>query len=116
MDPLEPLLITALSRVGEGSLGAAGAQLWEELKSLVRKRGDDEAVVAFEQRAAEIDPAALAKALTLRAISDPDLHLELERWQANVERQVDGDISNTVIGRVQGKVVQARDIGSLRIE
>ena len=118
MDPLEPLLITALSRVAEGSLGAAGAQLWDELKRLVAKRGGDEAeaVAAFEQSAAEIRPTELAKALAVRAMSDPDLLLELESWQASVVRQVDGDISNTVTGDVHGKVVQARDVGSLRIE
>lgn len=47
---------------------------------------------------------------------DPELRSELESWQARVQLQVDGDVSNNVTGEVHGKVVQARDIGSLRIE
>lgn len=117
MDPLEPLLIAALSKITEGSLGAAGTQLWEELRRLVRRRATiDEEDVALDQPLQAIDVTSFAAALSRRTLDDPDLRLELEDWQAGVQRQVDGDISNNVIGDVHGRVVQARDIGSLRIE
>lgn len=58
----------------------------------------------------------MARALAEAAESDSHLRSELESWQARVRLQVDGDVSNTIAGEVHGKAVQARDIGSLRIE
>jgi hypothetical protein len=117
MDPLEPLLVAALSKIAEGSLGAAGTQLWEELKRLARRRGaPDREAVALDQPALAIDAPSVAAALTRRTMDDPELRLELENWQAEVQRQIDGDVSNTVTGDVHGTIVQARDIGSLRID
>jgi len=33
-----------------------------------------------------------------------------------VQLHIDGDVSNNITGEIHGKAVQARDIGSLRID
>ncbi len=63
-----------------------------------------------------MDVKAVARALAEAAESDSQLRSGLESWQARVRLQVDGDVANTIAGEVHGKAVQARDIGSLRIE
>lgn len=65
---------------------------------------------------ADIEAEALAKALAEQAAGDARLRSDLESWQAQVQLHVDGDVSNTITGEIHGKAVQARDIGSLRIE
>jgi hypothetical protein len=64
----------------------------------------------------DIDVEAVARALTEAAVGDSQLRSGLESWQARVQFHVDGDMSNSVTGEIHGKVVQARDIGSLQIE
>jgi hypothetical protein len=100
-------------------LGAAGSQLWQELKELVKGLGDAgesdlEAIVP--DHATDIDVEVLARALAQEATNDPQLRSRLKEWRERVQVQIDGDVSNTVTGEIHGKVIQARDIGSLRIE
>lgn len=73
-------------------------------------------LTTLNQVADEIDVESLARFLSQEAAADSELRSELESWQARVQLQIDGDVSNSVNGDVHGKVVQARDIGSLRIE
>ncbi len=63
-----------------------------------------------------MDAEVLARALANEAADDSRLRGDLESWHARVQLQIDGDVSNTISGEIHGKVVQARDIGSLRIE
>lgn len=63
-----------------------------------------------------MDVEVLAKALAQEAAADPRLRSELEDWGKRVQLQIAGDVSNNVTGRIHGNVIQARDIGSLRIE
>lgn len=77
--------------------------------------GQDLETIAPDQ-VAEGDVEAIARALAEEATGDSQLRSGLERWQAQVQLQVDGNVSNEVTGEIHGKVVQARDIGSLRIE
>ena len=112
-------MFVALSRIAEGSLGAAGSQLWEELKGLVSRRNksagrDLEATVPDETAGANVE--LLARALAQNAANDPELRSSLEDWMGRVQQQIDGDVSNSITGAVHGNVVQARDIGSLRID
>ena len=85
----------------------------------MRRRGkagtnDLEAIVP--DRATNMDVEVLAKALAREAAADPRLRSELKEWGEQVQLQIDGDVSNNVTGEVHGNVIQARDIGSLRIE
>lgn len=118
MDPLEPLLLSALSRVANGSLGAAGAQLWAELRKLLSGRKDVNALVESIAGGSDVPSQTdLAERLVRVASSDDQLRSDLEDWQARVSLiQVRGTVSNTVSGDVAGKVVQVGAIGTLRIE
>jgi len=63
-----------------------------------------------------MDVEILARTLAKEAAGDTRLRGDLERWQAQVQLHIDGDVSNSISGEIHGKAVQARDIGSLRIE
>jgi hypothetical protein len=67
-------------------------------------------------QAGSVDVKAVAAALANEAAGNPQLRSDLESWQAQVQVRIDGDVSNSVTGKIHGKVVQARDIGSVRIE
>jgi translation initiation factor 1 (eIF-1/SUI1) len=55
---------------------------------------------------ADIDPKTLAGALANEAASDSRLRGDLQRWQAQVQLHIDGDVSNNITGEIHGKAVQ----------
>lgn len=87
------------------------------MKQLLGRGGHNEEKELVPADPQRVDPQTLAAILTERAEGDPQLLEALKGWQAKVNLlQVGGQVSNTVSGEVHGKLVQAQNIGSLRIE
>jgi hypothetical protein len=118
IDPFGPLILTALSQIADGTLGEAGSRLWDSLCGLLHRSRDDGGGEAIEAptELTTGDVAPLAERLERRATADPGFRAALEGWLEEAEAvRIEGNVSNSVSGSAN-KVVQARDIGSLRIE
>ncbi len=118
MDPLAPALLAVLTQIGEGSLGAAGAQLWQSLRALVKRRDQDggaELPQLSEGVPATPDLQSLAEALAIAAEDDSSLAGELAEWLSRARSvTVQGNVSNSVGGSVSGTVIQIGNVKSER--
>ncbi|WP_328872821.1 hypothetical protein OHT76_23445 [Streptomyces sp. NBC_00287] len=116
---IAPELLMALA---SGTAGAAGQQIWEKLRSLVRRRPDPEApsgegeLVALGEAADDSERAhELANVLALRAAQDPAFAQALESWRQEAEAwdrapTGSGDVHNEITGGdFKGPVFQGRD-------
>ncbi|MEV0172713.1 hypothetical protein AB0I00_16545 [Streptomyces sp. NPDC050803] len=113
---IAPELLMALA---SGTVGAAGQQIWESLRSLVRRgEGGEGELTALDGAADDAERAReLAGVLALRASQDPAFAQALEAWRRDAEaawseaRTGAGDTHNEISGGTfNGPVVQARDI------
>nr|WP_231905738.1 hypothetical protein [Streptomyces davaonensis] len=126
---MAPELLMALAA---GTAGAAGQQIWESLRGLLRRRAPGEAptgevssgeaeLVALGRSADDADRAReLANVLALRAAQDPAFAQALESWRQEAEAwdgarparpTGSGDVHNEISGGdFKGPVIQARDI------
>jgi hypothetical protein len=117
MDALAPLLITALSRIADGSLGEAGAKLWDSLLAKLDRTKHPGYQVSDRVVPAELDGASAADAAALLsdwAARDVLVEQSLRAWLDQV-RTISDELTNTVIGDNHGKIVQARDIENLNL-
>lgn len=116
-------LVSLLSRIFDGSAGKAGEQLWDSLRSTVRRlfgrqSTSVEAVKRLGERPGDADAIqALARALVADSSRDPQAAAALRHWVAGAQRtlSVDGDVTNAVTSKVRDRtrdsnIVQARDI------
>lgn len=113
-------LVSLLSKIFDGSTQKVGEQLWDSLRSTVRRvfgrqSTSVEAVKRLGERPGDADAIeALAHALVADSSRDPRAAAELRRWVAGAQRALDasGNVTNTISGEAQvhGNVVQARDI------
>jgi hypothetical protein len=108
-------LVSLLSKIFDGSTEKAGEQLWDSLRSTVRRlfgrqSTSVEAVKRLGERPGDADAIqALAQALVADSSRDPQAAAELRHWVAGAQRTLtDGNVTNTISGG--GNVVQARDI------
>ncbi|WAZ23089.1 hypothetical protein STRCI_004406 [Streptomyces cinnabarinus] len=118
---IAPELLMALAA---GTAGAAGQQIWESLKGLLRRRPQGAApsgeaeLEALGRSADDADRAReLANVLALRAVQDPAFAQALESWRQKAEAwdaarpTGSGGVHNEISGGdFKGPVIQARDI------
>lgn len=116
MTGIEPMITNILSGVAGGSMGEAGAHLWDELTALVR-RGLGRRFTSDHLPAGtsglDIDGIGTLAALLAREAEDNQgFGRELRLWLDAAVKVVDvhSDVSNTIVGNPSGPVVQARDI------
>jgi hypothetical protein len=111
------VLDSLLSKIFDGSTEKAGEQLWDSLRSTVRRlfgrqSTSVEAVKRLGERPGDADAIhALAQALVIDAGRDPRVAAELRHWVAGAQRTLTGDdqVTNTIGGDVRGNVLQTRD-------
>lgn len=116
---IAPELLMALA---SGTAGAAGQQIWESLRSLVRRRPAGEApsgkgeLAALDEAADDVERAReLANVLALRAAQDPAFAQALESWRGAAEAcertsTGPGDTSSKITGGdFKGPVIMGRD-------
>lgn len=129
LDPVTvPMLTAAISALVGGAAGQAGKSAWDSLTALVRRTfgADDQpadqvlaALHEVERRPEDAAAAAeiLAGVLVDRARVDPAFAEALRSWTGQVTVVSEThDVSNVVSGRVEGSVVQARDVsGSINL-
>jgi hypothetical protein len=111
-------LVSVLSKIFDGSTQKVGEQVWDSLRSTVRRvfgrqSTSVEAVKRLGERPGDADAIqALAQALVADAGRDPKAAAELRHWVAGAQRAliVEGHVTNNVTGGNSGNVVQARNI------
>lgn len=123
MDPASvSILSAALSRIADGSLGEAGAGLWQSLTALVRSTLGREIPSAALTSSGELqagDVSELAAFLIGEAALHPELQIALDAWLECATVEVSNvEASNVVIGNVSGsgKVVQAGRIDTVSFD
>jgi hypothetical protein len=119
MTGIEPLITSVLSGVAGGSMGEAGAHLWDEFTTLVRRGlGRSFASAELPEDPSELGAdgiGALAALLAREAEGNQEFGQELRLWlDASVKIDTHADVSNTIVGNPSGPVVQARDIQNVR--
>ena len=110
-------LVSLLTKIFNGTGEKAGEQLWDSLRSVVRRlfgrqSTSVEAVKRLGERPGDEDAIrALAQALVDDSSRDPQAAAQLRHWIASAEATMAGErVTNTVTGDVRGNVLQARDI------
>jgi hypothetical protein len=119
MTGIEPVITSVLSGVAGGSMGEAGAHLWDEFTALVQRGlGRKFASAQLPEDPAEFDAdgiGSLAALLAREAEGNQEFGQELSLWlDAAVKIDAHSDVSNTILGNPSGPVVQARDIENVR--
>lgn len=118
-------LVSLLSKIFDGSAEKVGEELWESLRSTVRRlfgrqSTSVEAVKRLGERPGDTDAIhALAQALVADADRHPQAAAELRHWVAGAQRTltVEGHVTNitNIMSGNQGTSVQAHTIhGGIR--
>jgi hypothetical protein len=113
VEGLEPALIAMLVQIQSGTLGAAGSDLWQSLRSIANRHRKAASLPSVDSNALEADAPAVAEALARAADIDPSLAEDLADWLSKARASVSqrGEINNNVSGPVSGTVIQ---IGNIR--
>lgn len=119
MDALDVALGGVLSQIANGSLGEAGARLWDSLSNVVRRTlrsGDVEMSAVLDGPLDESEISEVTSLLVRLSSEDPNIRRGLLAWIEEAGRVERGEVvQNTVYGSVSGKIVQARDVGSVQM-
>jgi hypothetical protein len=114
MDPISAQALATL--IAQAAAGEAGKSTWNGLLALARRAfgRSHPARAAIEQAAAGDHAAAerAAEQLVAQASADPAVAEALRAWMAEARTHA-AEVTNTISGeaRIEGNVVQARDIG-----
>jgi hypothetical protein len=119
MTGIEPVITGVLSGVAGGSMGEAGARLWDEFTTLIRRGlGRTFASTHLPNDPADLEPGgieSLAALLARESEGNPEFGQELRLWlDETIKIDAHSEVSNTIVGNPSGPVVQARDIQNVR--
>lgn len=119
MTGAEPVIEAVLAGIAGGSLGQAGARLWDTLASLVgRNLGDQFLTRHVPSEPTALSPAqveTLSEVLTEQMTEHPEFGSAFRSWLQEASTILNVGVSNTIVGDVSGNVVQARDVGNVHL-